>query len=128
MILYHATDWDGSGVFDMARLGQNTDGNTSELRAALAHIGVWFHGQPSVVRDATGAETELVCRVRIITPYYAESLDALAWRISEEGGADAFVRKMHEDGYDGVAVEDEEFGGTSYVVFSPSQFRVIKKQ
>jgi hypothetical protein len=54
------------------------------------------------------------------------SLDAMEQAVRDAGGPEAFRAKMLDQGYGHASVKDEEFGGTSYVSFSPENFSVVK--
>lgn len=124
---YHATDSDFT-VFNRLELGKNTDDNaTNELLAATAHIGHWFNSTD--VSQKIFAKKAIRTALQIENPLYTESLDSLvAWiesNVPTDGTAEEIgnlaYKKMREQGYDGVILNDEELGGTSYVVFNSSQ-------
>jgi len=114
---FHASDAD-FGAFNMKRLGSNTD--SSPWAQRLAKIGIWSSENP--VAHKIGASAEYPLKLR---GSFAEraSLDALEQEIRASGGPVSFRRKMREEGYDGVRVQDEELGGTSYVSFAPENVR-----
>ena len=76
--------------------------------------------------------------VRVENPLEFESLDDFAEAIRGEfprhyddtqevyDGVQSWVKRMKDEGYDGVKFSDEEFGGTSIVPFEPNQIRSVK--
>jgi hypothetical protein len=120
LVVYHATDAEFD-VFDFAKLGRETRANaTDDAAVAMAESGVWFSD-----RDLS---QELV-RDRAIPSYLAlkNPMDISfsdLWNMAESYESGAELRAAIEaDGYDGLVVADEEFGGTSYIAFSPSQIK-----
>ncbi len=140
MVVYHYTDAKFT-VFDRKNIGANTFGNAADINyATTATVGTWFtsnNQQPSNM----GLPMELFLDIR--NPKKYSSLEHLAEYlgdfISEEAreaydedwsdvqgiidGGLAFQDEAKDDGYDGLALEDEEFGGISYVAFSPNQIK-----
>ncbi|NLX17643.1 MAG: hypothetical protein GXY45_11860 [Ramlibacter sp.] len=122
LVVYHATDSDFD-VFDMAFAGQNTDANASdENYAETARAGFWFSDRD--VSDATGQDVVMPVYLSIQNPKKHESLRWLAeFAIPDAGSAAALRDELERDGYDGIEIEDEEFGGVSYVAFRPEQIK-----
>lgn len=131
--VYHATYADEFTVFDREKLGENTDGNaTDESWAATSHIGFWFSSKNLSRKSGLGSRAETVY-LNITNPFYADSLESLAAQMEQyEGGpaerGEAFADWLRSDGYDGVVVQDEEFGGTSYVALESEQAKRITNQ
>ena len=130
--VYHSTDNDFT-AFDLSRLGENTDYNTSdEWLGAGAHIGFWFNTQD--LRGKAGRRTEKVY-LNIKDIYALDDLDELAsviYDYSNEGeltaseSAKAFRARLEEEGYDGLLLyNDDEFGGMSFVAFYPEQIKRV---
>ena len=128
--VFHATWNDAFTEFDRKRLGENTDDNASdELLAATAHIGFWFN-----TKDLTGSAGSRAeeCYLNITNPYIAYSLDDLCNSImdnTEEGTpterGTAFAEWLDLNDYDGVQVQDEEFGGVSFAALRPEQIKRV---
>ena len=140
MVVYHYTDAKFT-VFDRKNIGANTLGNAADINyAATATVGTWFTSNNQQPSDM-GLPMELFLDIR--NPKKYSSLEHLAEYlgdfISEEAreaydedwsdaqgiidGGLAFQDEAKDDGYDGLALEDEEFGGISYVAFSPNQIK-----
>lgn len=130
--VYHSTDNDFT-AFDLSRLGENTDYNTSdEWLGAGAHVGFWFNTQD--LRGKAGRRTEKVY-LNIKDIYALDDLDELAsviYDYSNEGeltaseSAKAFRARLEEEGYDGLLLyNDDEFGGMSFVAFYPEQIKCV---
>jgi hypothetical protein len=122
LVVYHATNSDFS-IFDGRFAGQNTEGNATDFGLSqTSRMGHWFSD-----RDTSGqAMMDRVVPVylSIENPYQTDLL-ALAYEIEENDGADALREKLEEDGYDGISLADQEFGGNSYVAFNPTQIKSI---
>lgn len=133
LVVYHATWSEPFTVFDRSLLGNITDGNaTDPVFAATAHIGFWFNTQN--LMGSAGKRSEAVY-INIRNPYIAMSVENLSREIEEYAGVyndgeydaaasgEAFADLLATRGYDGIEVEDEEFGGTSFVVLHPEQIK-----
>ena len=131
--VYHATYADEFTVFDRGMLGENTDGNaTDDSWAATSHIGFWFSSENLSGKSGLGNRAETVY-LNITSPYYADSLESLAAQMEQYEGSpaergEAFADWLRSEGYDGVAVQDEEFGGTSYVALESEQVKRVSNQ
>ncbi len=131
--VYHSTYAEDFTVFDRGRLGENTDGNaTDESLAATSHVGFWFNTEDLSRNSRLGSRTENVY-LNITAPFDAGNLDQLADRMNQFEGTptergEAFADWLRGDGYDGVVLRDEEFGGTSYVVLEPQQIKRVTNQ
>lgn len=130
--VYHAT-YSDFNVFDRNRLGENTDGYASdEFLAATAHIGFWFNTQnlSEGKRGYLGSKA-LKCYLDINRIYSPGTLEALANDIAEQWddnltpaeNGQAFADSLRWRGYDGIAVDDTEFGGISFVALEPNQIK-----
>lgn len=125
MVVYHGTfaDFDS---FDDRRLGENTDDNASSQEyAETARVGFWFNSRPmgkSPERFGAGYPTDMPVYLRIENPNEEMNLDWLAQGLEGISGRD-YRDNLVEDGYDGLSLPDEEFGGTSYVAFRPEQIK-----
>lgn len=121
LVVYHATWAEPFTVFDRGRLGENTEGNASDpWLAETAKVGFWFSTQNLTGRAGNRAEAVYL---DLKSPYQLKSLDALASELQERGGAEGMIDWLEEQGYDGLEVQDDEFGGTSYVVLNPTQIK-----
>lgn len=137
-VMYHATDSDFT-VFSREHAGENTYATSPEY-GATAYLGFWFNSQESAEGLNNFARREAVY-LKVENPYRVMSLDSLANSILSESdltedaideiGEYAAEREMGENfrdwlelnGYDGVILHDEEFGGTSVVALYPEQIK-----
>lgn len=130
--VYHAT-YSDFNVFDRNKLGENTDGYASdEFLAATAHVGFWFNTQnlSEGKRGYPGGKA-LKCYLDINRMYSPGTLEALANDIAEQWddnltpaeNGQAFADSLRWRGYDGIAVDDTEFGGISFVALEPNQIK-----
>lgn len=119
LVVYHATDADFT-VFDRERLGEYTSGNTSDEAAIeSAKVGFWF--SENDLREKTGNEKTMEVYLSLENPMETDlytMLDTLENMTAEE-----YRAELEEEGYDGLIVEDQEFGGKSYVAFKPNQIK-----
>ena len=143
--VYHATD-NRFTIFDRDKLGSNTLGNATDWgMAATSLVGHWFsdHDVSGQMRSERSDEYYLN-----ITNPYQTSLDALADELRSyaeddvavqdafdmgdyapaRAAAQAYVEQLQSDGYDGLAVYDTEFGGTSYVAFDSQQAKLTNNR
>lgn len=122
LVVYHATDEDFD-AFDFSRLGQRTRQNaTSEAAAVMAELGAWVNTRD--ISDATASDIVLPLYSAIENPLSISFEDL--WLLADDYESGAELRAyLRANGYDGLAVEDTEFGGTSYVAFEPSQIKSI---
>lgn len=142
--VYHATD-ESFTVFDRQKLGDVTDHNATDVSfAATAHVGFWFN--TGDIREKTYQDKVISGYLNIKNPYYAVSIQDLANSIVDNFGedfddlqdrfdnrdvavakelGDSFASFLESEGYDGVIVEDEEFGGVSFIALDPNQFKNI---
>ena len=122
LVVYHATDNDFS-VFDASRAGENTDSNaSSEEWAQTARMGFWFSDRD--VSGMTAQRAVMPVYLSIQNPKRYDSLTWLAERAIPFAGSPQELRaELEGDGYDGIVVKDEEFGGTSYIAFRPEQIK-----
>lgn len=131
--VFHSTYAEDFTVFDRGRLGENTDGNaTDESLAATSHVGFWFNTEDLSRNSRLGNRAENVY-LNITSPFDAGNLDQLAARMDQFEGTptergEAFADWLRGDGYDGVALRDEELGGTSYVALEPQQIKRVTNQ
>ena len=130
--VYHAT-YDDFTVFDRGKLGTNTDGNaTDETFAATAHIGFWFSSR-NLNESAGLGSRAMEAYLNIQDPYELRDIEALTAALSEYEGTpnergEDFARWLRRQGYDGIILQDEEFGGTSYVALDPTQIKNVTNQ
>jgi hypothetical protein len=126
-VAYHATQ-EPFENYDWGRLGQSTKDNTfgtseEDWALSLANLGPWSHEKPLSKR--IGMNTDLTVMLTGKEKKF-KSLDHLAQQISQHGGPAAFRKKLVSQGYGHASVDDEEFGGKSYVGLSPEHFNIIK--
>lgn len=141
MVMYHYTDENFTIFGKDKEVGKNTFGNASNASyAATTTIGHWFtsnKNQPEYM----GKPME--CFLNIVEPFDGYNLEGLADYlnnyISDEDfnsyeedyenvapiieAGNNFRKEKIRDGYDGVVIDDEEFGGTSYVAFNANQIK-----
>ena len=118
--VYHAT-YNDFTVFDRSRLGENTEGNaTDEGFERTAKLGFWFNTR-DLSKDSFGTRSEKVY-LNIANPMEYDSLEALAGALREVD-SETLLQRLRAEGYDGIVLRDEEFGGTSYVAFDPNQIK-----
>lgn len=135
MVVYHGTAA-GFTVFDRGRLGYNTMGNASDpAYGATSMSGFWFNTGEIMEADNSPYADYMQSYVRIENPLSFDSLGDLADELRavipveyEDTGevrsaVDAWVAEQISEGYDGIRITDEEFGGNSYVAFSPEQIK-----
>lgn len=130
MPVYHATS-DDFTVFDRGKLGENTDSNANdEYLAATAHVGFWFNSQEDMGEKMGVSRVEKVY-LNITRPYEAGTVEGLASEIAGTEGdtpyekGENFADWLSWNGYDGVMVRDEEFGGLSFVALRPDQIKRV---
>ena len=124
---YHATQ-EPFENYDWNRLGQTTKDNTSgtsidDWASSLAKLGPWSHEKP--LSKKLGMKTDLPVMLTGKEKKF-KSLDHLAKEISRHGGPAALREKLVSQGYGHASVDDEEFGGKSYVGLSPEHFKITK--
>ena len=144
-VVYHTTDNDFT-IFDRGRLGGNTLGNASDWGiAATSLLGHWFSDhdlKANMYTEKTGRYY-----LKIESPYRT-TLYALADEITNRAdnaeeaeeyfnageyepvreAADGLLDRLKADGYDGIILADEEFGGTSYVIFDSNQAKLTSNE
>lgn len=140
---WHGTDNEGIKVFDKSRLGANTFGNANDIAyAATSKIGFWFND--GAIKKASNFPGNKFIRSYLrfgnIVEYsglgdlaeelrpYVEKWEDSEWYDNEENPEfdtliDEWKRETFYDDVDGIVLPDEEFGGLSYAVFSPSQIK-----
>jgi hypothetical protein len=119
IVLYHATSAD-INAFDRSRLGENTASLTDDDAAqGTAKLGFWMHERP--LAQEVGATTDMPVYAAISNPKDIAQGN-LFIAVAVRGWEDV-LNDLRADGYDGLRVADEEFGGTSYVAFDPEQIK-----
>lgn len=130
--VYHAT-YNDFTVFDRTKLGENTDFFASDAAmAATAHLGFWFNTQQLALKApgyAGGKSVKAYLNAENI--YNVYSLEQLASELEEQWdeektpaeNAEEFEDRLRTQGYDGIVMHDDEFGGISFVVFDPEQIK-----
>jgi hypothetical protein len=122
---YHAA-YEPFQAYDWSRLGEttlpNVAGQTTEPYAMnLAKLGPWASEKD--VGGAMGATHSLPVDIGGKGKSFA-SLDALESYVRKAGGPEAARSKLTGAGYGHVVVNDEEFGGKSYIALSPEHFTI----
>ena len=121
LVVYHATDSEFN-VFDRSKLGDFTSGNTDWQPAVRsAQIGFWFSDHDLAATVFTDPDKTKAVYLSIQKPYRTK-LDSL-WNALEHTRPETYVKRLQERGYDGLRVQDSEFGGVSYVAFEPTQIK-----
>lgn len=121
-------------VFSMDKLGQNTSGNAgTEALEATAYLGYWFNDKGNV-----SGRRDISAYLNIKSVYEAGTLEGLADEIANyayyelslpEDTSPAEMGEAFRDYVqytlrcDGIAVDDTEYGGTSFVVFDSNQIK-----
>ena len=120
----HGTDKEFSS-FDASFLGANTDDNaTDDSFAQTAHLGFWFNAGGNLSQTYSKL---IECEIEINNPLDAGCLEYLAnWIESQEKTGEELREMLQKQGYDGIILNDEEFGGISYVVIDKSQITITK--
>ena len=117
--VYHSTDADFT-KFDRARLGENTDLNAGDESARrMARLGFWFNEKN--LREKLYQNRAIAAYANVNNPYET-TFDQL-WDILSETSHEEFIDGLKKDGYDGIILEDTEFGGKSFVMFDPEQIK-----
>jgi len=149
LVVYHFSRNKGFTIFDKDKLGNETVGGDIAIEAN-SKLGFWFNDNLLKKENDFIREENLDLKsvyLDIKNPYRIKSLRTLIDElnrytetqesfIDDDGDlympddyqtADDLAKKFHDivlDGYDGIIVEnDTEFGGTSYVAFSPTQIK-----
>jgi molybdopterin converting factor small subunit len=121
LVVYHGT-FDDFSKFSDRKLGANTDDNaSSEAYAQTSRVGFWFNTKPMAGNKA-GYTVDMPVYLSIQNPKREMSLDWLAQGLESTKGR-TYRKRLIEQGYDGIVLTDEEFGGTSYVAFYPEQIK-----
>ena len=121
LVVYHGTFNDFT-MFDARRAGENTEGNaSSESYAQTAKVGFWFSSEPMAGPKA-GYTADMPVYLAIKNPKREMNLDWLAQGLERMTGQE-YREQLISEGYDGIVLDDEEFGGTSYVAFEPTQIK-----
>ena len=119
LVVYHSTDADFT-KFDRARLGENTDLNAGDESARrMARLGFWFNEKN--LREKLYQNRAIAAYANVNNPYET-TFDQL-WDILSETSHEEFLDDLKKDGYDGIILEDSEFGGKSFVMFDPEQIK-----
>lgn len=120
IVVKHVTDSDFT-EFSNEKLGENTDLNAADENwAKTAHLGFWFNDQISKEQTMQSKEMSLFLNIR--NPYKTRSIQSLANEL-EGITPEEYIENITDMEYDGIILKDEEFGGTSYVVFEPTQVK-----
>ena len=140
VVVFHSTNAEFT-AFDKDKIGRVTSRNAANgYLEATAYTGFWFN-----TKDLTGKtymQRVVPAYLSAQRLYEAGTLDGLANAIfdnytnqgyeydtedpTSEQAAEAgieFRRALESWGYDGIVLYDEEYGGTSYVVFEPEQIK-----
>jgi len=120
LVVYHATDAEFD-VFDFSMLGRFTRANAISSEAlVMAEVGAWTNTSPLSKRTYQSRDMELY--LALDNPMEISFDDLWGMSAGFESGAD-MRESLERQGYDGLIVDDSEFGGTSYVAFRPNQIK-----
>jgi hypothetical protein len=139
----HGTDTEFD-TFNFDSLGSNTMGNaTDDAFIALSQVGAWFN-DGAIKKAKNSPYTKYKeAYLDLKNPVKYSSIDEIAEEIRpyikdhivDDGyggeGIDwkSVIKEWRDDTFyddvDGIIVKDTEFGGTSYVVFSPDQIKLL---
>lgn len=121
-------------TFSREFLGDNTIDNASEPAVgATSLLGFWFNsGGDENLSSVYDRDMNLFLSIE--NPKEYASLAELAYFINIEDGADLTMEDyqraaaelkeaLQNEGYDGIVINDEEFGGKSFVAFEPNQIK-----
>jgi len=140
LVVYHTTK-DTFFTFDRELLGTSTNNNANDGYAvASAHVGFWFNTQP--LDHTKLGDKVMPVYLSAQRLYEAGTLDGLIneiWDNYQQQGYDfdtedpsveqateageEFTRHLASMGYDGISLNDREFGGKSFIVFEPEQIK-----
>jgi hypothetical protein len=130
LVVYHATD-SAFSAFSLEKSGENTDFNATDTAfAATAHIGFWFSEHPDI-GSRLGCAYTVPAYLSVSTPKHVtlwRTVDMAHESAEDENDSARTVgRRVRSqllmDGYDGLSVEDHEFGGLSFVALSSTQVK-----
>jgi len=137
LAVYHTTNSDFT-VFDREKLGANSK-TASQFLQATAYTGFWFNTASVEQKTGGNAKKVYLSAKRLYEAGTLEGLSNDIWdtysqfdyneysgdpdEAEEKAAGEFFVAWLQSRGYDGIVLEDEEFGGTSYVVFEPTQIK-----
>jgi hypothetical protein len=140
--VYHGSNNEFS-VFDKNKLGNETFGNASDIAyASTSKLGHWFNsGEINNAKNSPYSNIKKVY-LNIKNPKEYNSLSDLAeelrpyvekwedvdWQnanpdVSFDDLINKWKKENLDDDIDGIVLNDEEFGGTSYVAFEPTQIK-----
>ena len=121
-------------TFSREFLGDNTIDNASEPAVgATSLLGFWFNsGGDENLSSVYDRDMNLFLSIE--NPKEYASLAELAYFINIEDGADLTMEDyqraaaelkeaLQNEGYDGIVINDEEFGGKSFVAFESNQIK-----
>lgn len=121
-------------TFSREFLGDNTIDNASEPAiGATSLLGFWFNsGGDENLSSVYDRDMNLFLSIE--NPKEYASLAELAYFINIEDGADLTMEDyqraaaelkeaLQNEGYDGIVINDEEFGGKSFVAFESNQIK-----
>jgi hypothetical protein len=122
LITYHATNEDFN-EFDFNRLGEFTSRNTNEKEpAVMAGLGAWTNTQPLAEKTVQKYNKKVYMSIKNPLEITFDDL----WDLAKNYNSGKELRSaLLDDGYDGLKVDDSEFGETSYVAFSSDQIKII---
>lgn len=127
MVFYHGTFGDFS-AFERKRLGENTLKDAEgDGWGQTSRVGFWFNDRPmgqQPDRYGAGYTVDMPVFLRACASKRYSSIDGLAAAIVGRATTGIGLKnKLQRDGFDGVHMRDEEFGGESRVVFSRTQIK-----
>lgn len=126
MLAYHATD----AIFDdfePAKAGEFTAQNTNDKGAIeAARLGVWLsdHDIRSRTREKYLLEVAVADDLRL----WDEGLAASElFDLLTDTDAETMRDELTEQGYAGMVIDDDEFGGKSYIIFDAADARIVRR-
>lgn len=111
LVVYHATDNEFT-AFDFARLGEVTRTNAVHDEAVItAELGTWANTRPLAGDTAQRIDMPLFLSIRSpsVTRFDELWANSAMYRSGQEMRA-----ALEAEGYDGIEVDDSEFGGTKW--------------
>lgn len=142
LVVYHATSGDFNS-FDRSLLGGSTYGNASQLSYGMtAGLGFWFNSE-NLQETQDYGDRSIASFLNIRNSKNFDSIQDIADDIQYSGVipedkndiydfedtseinalVDEFMQPWRDNDYDGIIVDDEEYGGVSYVAFDPNQIK-----
>jgi len=126
LVVYHGTNAHVT-QFKKKYLGYETESGPAQR---IAKIGFWFNEKPMAMREysresaGTNYKADMPVYLSIQEPFHTSLYDLFNYA-EKRKDIEQYIKDIKADGYDGLSVNDSEFGGISYVAFSPTQIKSI---